>query len=69
MLYQKFLIIYIYIIYEPVLACVLSLACLCSHQLVCCSGVGKDGALRVVNSGIGINEAASIDLVGIKGIE
>ncbi|XP_003389315.1 PREDICTED: DNA damage-binding protein 1-like [Amphimedon queenslandica] len=36
--------------------------------LVCCSGLGKDGALRIVKSGIGINEAASIDLPGIKGI-
>ena len=36
-------------------------------QLVCCSGVGKDGSLRIVKSGIGINEAASIDLAGIKG--
>ena len=34
---------------------------------MCCSGLGKDGALRIVNSGIGINEAASIDLAGIKG--
>ena len=32
-----------------------------------CSGHGKDGSLRVVRSGIGINEAASIDLPGIKG--
>ena len=36
---------------------------------MCCSGVGKDGALRVVNSGVGINESASIDLAGIKGEE
>ena len=36
-------------------------------QIVSCSGHGKDGSLRVVRSGIGINEAASIDLPGIKG--
>ena len=27
----------------------------------------KDGSLRVIRSGIGINEAASIDLAGVKG--
>ena len=36
-------------------------------QLVCCSGHDKDGSLRIVKSGVGINEAASIDLGGIKG--
>ena len=36
-------------------------------QLVCCSGTGKDGSLRIIKSGIGINEAASIDLSGIRG--
>ena len=39
-----------------------------SHfQIVSCSGHGKDGSLRVIRSGIGINEAASIDLAGVKG--
>lgn len=36
--------------------------------LVCCSGTGKDGSLRIIKSGIGINESASIDLSGIRGI-
>ena len=35
--------------------------------MVCCSGVGKDGSLRIVKSGIGIHEAATIDLAGVKG--
>ena len=38
-----------------------------SLQIVSCSGYGKDGSLRVIRSGIGINEAASIDLAGVKG--
>ena len=38
-----------------------------SPQIVSCSGYGKDGSLRVIRSGIGINEAASIDLAGVKG--
>lgn len=36
--------------------------------IMSCSGHGRDGSLRVVRSGIGINEAASIDLPGIKGV-
>ena len=35
---------------------------------MCCSGYDKDGSLRIVKSGVGINEAASIDLGGIKGV-
>ena len=38
-----------------------------SLQIVSCSGCGKDGSLQVIRSGIGINEAASIDLAGVKG--
>lgn len=37
-------------------------------QVVTCSGAYKDGSLRVIRNGIGINEHASIDLDGIKGI-
>ena len=37
-------------------------------QIVTCSGHGRDGSLRIVHSGIGINESASIDLPGIKGM-
>ncbi len=36
------------------------------YSAVTCSGVAKDGSLRVVQSGIGINEQASIELSGIK---
>ena len=44
-----------------------SLLLFLSFQIVSCSGCGKDGSLRVIRSGIGINEAASIDLAGVKG--
>uniref|UniRef100_A0A0B7AQY1 DNA damage-binding protein 1 n=1 Tax=Arion vulgaris TaxID=1028688 RepID=A0A0B7AQY1_9EUPU len=37
-------------------------------QLVTCSGSMKEGSLRIIRNGIGINEHASIDLPGIKGI-
>ncbi|RUS91294.1 hypothetical protein EGW08_000908 [Elysia chlorotica] len=37
-------------------------------QLVTCSGAFKEGSLRITRNGIGINEQASIDLPGIKGI-
>lgn len=36
--------------------------------MVACSGAFKHGSLRIIRSGIGINEQASIDLPGIKGI-
>ena len=35
-------------------------------QLVTCSGVSKDGSLRQVRNGIGINEIAEIELEGIQ---
>uniref|UniRef100_A0A0D3GBK3 DNA damage-binding protein 1 n=1 Tax=Oryza barthii TaxID=65489 RepID=A0A0D3GBK3_9ORYZ len=37
-------------------------------QVVTCSGAFKDGSLRVVRNGIGINEQASVELQGIKGL-
>lgn len=37
-------------------------------QLVTCSGGYKEGSLRIIRNGIGIQEKASIDLSGIKGI-
>ena len=37
-------------------------------QVVTCSGAGKDGSLRIIRSGIGIYEQATIDLPGIKGL-
>lgn len=37
-------------------------------QIVTCSGAYKDGSLRVVTNGIGINEHAQLELPGIKGI-
>jgi DNA damage-binding protein 1 len=36
--------------------------------VVTCSGAFKDGSLRVVRNGVGINEQASVDLPGIKGL-
>jgi DNA damage-binding protein 1 len=36
--------------------------------LVTCSGAYKEGSLRVIRNGIGIQEHASLDLEGIKGI-
>lgn len=35
-------------------------------QLVTCSGAHKDGSLRVIRNGIGINEEAAIELPGMK---
>lgn len=37
-------------------------------QLITCSGAYKDGSLRIIRNGIGIQEHASIDLPGIKGV-
>ncbi|KAK4399406.1 DNA damage-binding protein 1 [Sesamum angolense] len=37
-------------------------------QVVTCSGAYKDGSLRIVRNGIGINEQASVELQGIKGM-
>lgn len=37
-------------------------------QVVTCSGIHKDGSLRVVRNGVGINEQASVDLPGVKGL-
>ncbi|KAF1772263.1 HAD-like domain [Phytophthora cactorum] len=38
------------------------------RQIVTCSGADKDGTLRVIRNGIGINEQASAELPGIKGM-
>ncbi|CAI6352621.1 unnamed protein product [Macrosiphum euphorbiae] len=38
------------------------------EQIVTCSGAYKDGSLRIINNGVGIQEIATIDLLGIKGI-
>lgn len=38
------------------------------RQLVTCSGAYKDGSLRVIRSGIGMQEQASLDVPGIKGL-
>lgn len=37
-------------------------------QLVTCTGADKDGSLRVIRNGIGIDELASVDLAGVVGI-
>lgn len=36
-------------------------------QVVACCGVQKDGSIRVIRNGIGINEQAVVELPGIKG--
>ncbi|XP_064634746.1 DNA damage-binding protein 1-like [Lineus longissimus] len=48
--------------------CVVDLERQGQGQLVTCSGVDKEGSLRIIRNGIGIQEHASIDLPGIKGI-
>lgn len=48
--------------------CVVDLERQGQGQLVTCSGVFKEGTLRIIRNGIGIQEHASIDLPGIKGI-
>lgn len=37
-------------------------------QVVACCGRSQDGSLRIVRNGIGINEQASVDLHGMKGV-
>eukprot|EP00906_Rhabdomonas_costata_P037101 RCo052151 len=37
-------------------------------QIVTCSGASKDGSIRIVRNGIGINELASMELTGVKGM-
>ncbi|CAK9232974.1 unnamed protein product [Sphagnum jensenii] len=48
--------------------CVVDLERQGQGQVVTCSGAFKDGSLRIVRNGIGINEQASAELQGIKGI-
>lgn len=48
--------------------CVVDLERQGQGQLVTCSGAFKEGSLRIIRNGIGIQEHASIDLGGIKGI-
>ncbi|KAL9676917.1 hypothetical protein QQ045_005139 [Rhodiola kirilowii] len=48
--------------------CVVDLERQGQGQIVTCSGAFKDGSLRVVRNGIGINEQASVELQGIKGM-
>ncbi|XP_015786302.1 DNA damage-binding protein 1 [Tetranychus urticae] len=48
--------------------CVVDLERQGQGQLVTCSGAFKEGTLRIIRNGIGIQEHASIDLPGIKGI-
>ncbi|KAL4189515.1 hypothetical protein AMTRI_Chr08g165760 [Amborella trichopoda] len=48
--------------------CVVDLERQGQGQVVTCSGAFKDGSLRVVRNGIGINEQASVELHGIKGM-
>lgn len=48
--------------------CVVDLEKQGQGQLVTCSGAFKEGSLRIIRNGIGIQEHASIDLPGIKGM-
>ncbi|XP_022126160.1 DNA damage-binding protein 1 [Pieris rapae] len=48
--------------------CVVDLERQGQNQLITCSGAFKMGSLRVIRNGIGIQEQASIDLLGIKGM-
>ncbi|TYZ63198.1 hypothetical protein PybrP1_012947 [[Pythium] brassicae (nom. inval.)] len=48
--------------------CVMDLDRQGQGQIVTCSGADKDGSLRVIRNGIGINEQASTALPGIKGM-
>ncbi|KAE8726043.1 DNA damage-binding protein 1 [Hibiscus syriacus] len=48
--------------------CVVDLERQGQGQVVTCSGAYKDGSLRIVRNGIGINEQASVELQGMKGM-
>jgi len=48
--------------------CVVDLERQGQGQVVTCSGTLKDGSLRVVRNGIGINEQAAVELPGIKAL-
>ncbi|KAK2658143.1 hypothetical protein Ddye_004676 [Dipteronia dyeriana] len=48
--------------------CVVDLEKQGQGQVVTCSGPYKDGSLRIVRNGIGINEQASMELQGITGM-
>lgn len=48
--------------------CVVDLERQGQGQLITCSGAFKMGSLRIIRNGIGIQEHASIDLPGIKGM-
>ena len=37
-------------------------------QIVTCSGVMRDGSLRVVRNGVGINEQAAVELPGVSSL-
>ncbi|RCN24028.1 hypothetical protein ANCCAN_30283, partial [Ancylostoma caninum] len=36
------------------------------NQIITCSGAFKEGSLRIIRNGIGIDEAASVDIPGVK---
>lgn len=38
------------------------------NQLITCSGFFRDGSLRIIRSGIGIQETATIDQADINGV-
>jgi len=48
--------------------CVVDLERQGQGQIVTCSGAKKDGSLRIVRNGVGINEQAVLEMEGIKGV-
>ncbi|ORX91440.1 DNA damage-binding protein 1-like protein [Basidiobolus meristosporus CBS 931.73] len=48
--------------------CVVDLERQGQGQIVTCSGAYKDGSLRIIRNGVGINEQAFLEMSGIKGI-
>lgn len=48
--------------------CVVDLERQGQEQMITCSGAFKEGSLRIIRNGIGIQEHACIDLPGIKGM-
>lgn len=48
--------------------CVVDLERQGQGQMITCSGSFKEGSLRIIRNGIGINEHACIDLGGVKGL-
>ncbi|KAL1918136.1 uncharacterized protein VTP21DRAFT_3402 [Calcarisporiella thermophila] len=48
--------------------CVVDLERQGQGQIITCSGIYKDGTLRVIRNGVGINDQAFLEMEGIKGV-